>query len=236
MAAVLACGPKAVLSHRSAAALWGISHDGSTKTDVSLPSRSVRKRSGVEVHAAASLTEADVTTREGIPCTTVARTLIDLAAVTHTREVERAVNEAEVLRLFDRRATEDALGRANEVPGAPVVGAILEKWSGPTLTASELEERFLALCRTADAEAPEVNPWLPLEEGAVKVDFLWRAKRLIVETDGRGAHGTGAAFERDRERDQRLMLAGYRVVRFTWRQIAEERERVASTVRGLLAR
>jgi len=106
---------------------------------------------------------------------------------------------------------------------------------GSTITESELEELLLAICRTAGLPTPEVNVWVPVPGEQFKVDSLWRRERLIVETDGRDVHTTRRAFERDRERDQRLMLAGWRVVRFTWRQLTREPERVAATLRALLA-
>ena len=159
MAAILACGPKAVLSHRSAAALWGLRPDARATTDISLPSRSVRARRGIRVHAASSLAEREITARSGIPCTTVARTLVDLAVELDRRGVERAVEQAEVLGLFDGKQVREAAGK----PGAGVLRSVLEEWAEPAMTASELEERFLTLCREAEVEAPEVNRWVLLE-------------------------------------------------------------------------
>lgn len=112
---------------------------------------------------------------------------------------------------------------------------LAEHHAASTLTDSQLEELFLVLCRSAGVPLPEVNAWLPLADEQFKVDFLWREQRLIVETDGRAVHGTRQAFERDRRRDQRLMLAGWRVVRFTWLQVTRESECVADTLRALLA-
>lgn len=172
---------------------------------------------------------------DGIRCTSVARTLLDLAEVIDRRGLERAIDRAEVLRLLDMRAIDDVLLSAGGRRGASLLrSALAEHCAGSTLTVSELEERFLAICLSAAVPAPEVNVWVPLPGAELKVDFLWCHQRLIVETDGRDVHGTRQAFERDRERDQRLMLAGYRVVRFTWRQVTREPERVASTLRALL--
>jgi putative AbiEi antitoxin of type IV toxin-antitoxin system/uncharacterized protein DUF559 len=235
MAAVLACGPKAVLSHRSAAALWGIRSDNRAKTDVSLPSPSARPRPDIDVHRSATLREQDVTIHDGIPCTTVARTLLDLADVLARRGVERAVDQAERLRLFDLRAVEEVLSRSNGRRGAGVLRAVLAAYDGPTLTDEELEERFFRLCRRAGIPQPEVNAWVVLEDGEVKADFLWRPERLVIETDGYGAHGTRRAFERDRRRDRRLRLAGYETFRFTWSEVDKEPARVAQTLRRLLA-
>jgi hypothetical protein len=150
--------------------------------------------------------------------------------------VERAVKQAEVLRLFDLRAVEEVLARAGPRRSAGVLRAVIADATGPGLTASELEERFLALCRDAALPQPEVDAWLALHEGMVKADFLWRPERLLVETDGHGSHGTRDAFERDRRRDQRLLLGDFRVVRFAWRQVAAEPAHVAATVGALLGR
>ena len=113
-------------------------------------------------------------------------------------------------------------------------GALVDERVG--LTASELEERFLQICRTVALPRPAVNEWIAIDGEEIKVDFLWREQRLIVETDGREAHATRDAFERDRRRDQLLKLAGWEVVRFTWRQVVREPESVARTVTGLLGR
>jgi very-short-patch-repair endonuclease/predicted transcriptional regulator of viral defense system len=237
LAAVLACGSKAVLSHRSAAALWGLRSDNRARTDVSVPSRSARSRPGIDVHPSVTLTPADCTIRDGIPCTTLARTLLDLAEVDSPRGVERAIEQAEVLRLFDLRAVEEVLARANGRRGAAVLTAVLARLEEPALTDSELEERFLTLCRAASLPSPEVNEWLVIDdEPAIKADFLWREKRLVVETDGWESHGTRQAFERDRRRDERLKLAGYEPLRFTRRRIIREPSGVMRTVAELLAR
>src|ERR671925_1926397 len=210
MAAVLACGPKAVLSHRSAAGLWGLRPDNRASTDVSLPGRSARSRLGIDVHRSTTLAPADCTVVDGIPCTTLARTLLDLAEVVNPRGLERAIEQAEVLRLFDLRAVEEVLARANGRRGAAVLRAVLADLAEPALTRSDVEERFLALCRAAALPRPEVNAELVVDEGpAMIVDFLWRAQRLAVETDAYGTHGNRQPFERDRRRDQRLRLAGY---------------------------
>jgi predicted transcriptional regulator of viral defense system len=237
MAAVLAYGQAARLSHRSAAALWNLRADNRPKTDVSVPSRSARSRPGIDVHRTTTLTASDCTTVDGIPCTTVARTLLDLAEVVPRRQVERAVEQAEFLRLFDLRAVEDVLARANGRPGAAVLRSVLVDLEEPGLTASETEERFLALCRASALDTPEVNADLFVDGGPpITVDFLWRQQRLAVETDAFGTHGARQSFERDRIRDQRLRLAGYDPVRFTRRQIVRDPQRVAATVGTLLAR
>ena len=237
MAAVLACGPKAVLSHRSAAALHGIRRDSRVKTDVTVPSSSARSRPTIDVHTSLTLNAADITTVDAIRCTTVARTLVDLGDVVSRRAVERAVDQAEVLRVFDGRAVNDALARAGRRKGAGTLRAVLESYEEPTLTEKGIEERFLALCRKATLPSPAVNAWItPIDGVAYKADFLWRPEKLIAETDGRDVHTTRKAFEHDRLRDQRLTLAGYTVVRFTWRQVATDPGSIAEALRSLLAR
>jgi predicted transcriptional regulator of viral defense system len=237
MAAVLACGPGARLSYRDAAFLWDLRADNRATIDVSVPRPSARPKLGIEVHTSVSLTAADVTEHDGVPCTTVARTLLDLAEVVDRRGLERAISEAERLRLFDLRAVEDVLSRANGRHSAAVLRAVLADLEEPALTANELEERFYAICKAAGVPRPQVNVWLVIDDGAaVKADFLWRTRRLVVETDGFGAHGTREAFERDRLRDQRLRLAGYDSVRFTRRQVVREPSRVETTLSALYAR
>jgi very-short-patch-repair endonuclease/predicted transcriptional regulator of viral defense system len=237
MAAVLAYGPEAAVSHRSAAAIHGLRRDERPSTDVCLPVTGASSRPGIDVHTTTTLQAQDTTIVHGIPCTTVARTLVDLGGVVPRRVVERAVDQAEVLRVFDLRAIEDVLARAGPRRGAGVLRAVLADLAEPALTDRELEERFLALCRTASLPSPAVNAWITLGQGvAYRADFLWRAEKLIAEADGRDVHSTRKAFEHDRLRDRRLALAGYTVVRFTWRQVRGDTHGVAGALRGLLAR
>jgi hypothetical protein len=238
MAAVLACGPGAVLSHRSAAALHELRATDRAAIDVTVPGRTCRKHSGIDLHRSRTLTPADTTEVNRIPCTTVARTQLDLAEVVNRRALERAYDQAEILELFDLRALHDQLARNKGRHAIPYVRAILDDHpSGTTATWSELEERFLALMRSAGAPEPEVNAWVVPDDGepAIRVDFIWRARGLIVETDGHRFHATRRAFETDRRRDQRLTLAGWRVVRVTWGQLTREPARVAELMMALLA-
>jgi hypothetical protein len=237
MAAVLACGPGAVLSHRDAAALWDIRKSGRAAIDVTTPRRGGRSLSGIDVHRTRRLLPQDATNVDGIPCTTVARTLLDLAEVVNRRQVERACDQADLERLLDATALDAVLSRAQGRRGSPVLRAILDGHAiGQTVTRSEMEERFLAVCDRAGLPRPEVNVWIALPHGGhAQADILWREHRLIVETDGRAAHGTRRAFEHDRRRDQRLMLAGWRVIRVTWRQLTQESEELARILQALLA-
>jgi very-short-patch-repair endonuclease len=173
-----------------------------------------------------------VTTRDGIPVTTPARTILDLAAKLGERELHRALDRTEILELTDYPAL-DALARARA--GHHGAGrlrrALREHTAGTTLTRSELEERFLALCHEHALPVPRVNARI----AGLEVDFLFPHERLVVETDGWQYHRTRQAFERDRRRDAALMLTGYRALRFTHRQIAADARVVAQTVAAALA-
>jgi very-short-patch-repair endonuclease/predicted transcriptional regulator of viral defense system len=237
MGAVLACGPNAVLSHRSAAGLWGLRPDNRRKSDVSLPSPSARPKQAIEVHRSVTLTAEDVTIVDGIPCTTVARTLVDLGDVVPRRAVERAVEQADVLQLFDLRDVERAIERAGPRRGTGLLLSVLADLEGHTLTDTDLEEAFLSLCRDAALPTPEVNAWMTLPDGTpAKIDFLWRAERLAVETDGGPFHRTRQSRERDARRDQLLRLMTFEPVRFTGRQVAREPGWVKRCLSELIAR
>jgi hypothetical protein len=239
LAAVLAFGDAAALSHRSAADLWGIRKTDRRAIDVIVPRRGVPSRQGIDVHCSLTLTPADITIIDAIPVTTVARTTLDLAAVVTPRQTERALDQAEAERLFDLRALTEQVTRNPKHPGAPILGAILATHTaGSTTTWSELEELCLSVTRAAGLPAPEVNVFVDPGDGEppIRADFVWRTQRVIVEADGFQTHGTHGAFEDDRRRDQRLQLAGWIVVRVTWRQLRDEAERIAATLIGLLTR
>jgi hypothetical protein len=206
------------------------------RIDVTAPGSRGRRRDGIRVHSAATLTPADVTVIDNIPCTTLARTLLDLAEVAGRRELERALDRAEQQRLLDMRSLEDVLTRGNGRRGTPLLRAVLsEHTAGSTLTRSDLEEAFLAIARAAGHPPDATNVWIAFPEGSgAEADFVYRERSLIVEVDGRDPHTTRKAFKRDRYRDQRLMLLGWRVVRFTWQQVMYEPAYVAHTLRGLL--
>ena len=208
-----------------------------SRIDVTAPKRRGRGIPGIEVHSAAMLRPEDVEDVDGIACTMLARTLLDLAEVLSRQQVERAIDEADRLERFDLKAVRQQLERANGRRGATMLHSILDdRFREPALTRNKLEQAFLALCRGASLPQPRVNAWIALEPTGVEADFLWRDQRLIAEVDGNESHGTRRAFEDDRRRDQRLMLLGYRVVRFTWRQVTEDPATTAATVRSLLAR
>ncbi len=236
MGAVLACGDAAVLSHRCAAILHDLGLYTRAPIDVSAPGSRGRGRNGIRVHSAATLTAGDVSAIDNIPVTTLARTLLDIAGQSTRREVERAVDRAEQRRLLDMTLIDDVLARADGRRGATLLHSVLREHKvGSTLTRSELEEAFLQICRHAGLPPDHVNAWIAFPHaGGAEADFLWRARRLVVEVDGRDVHTTRRAFESDRRRDQRLATLGYRVVRFTWRQVTFEPDQVAATLRALL--
>lgn len=215
LAAVLACGEGAVLSHRSAAAHWGLLPTNATRIDVTIP-RARASNATIRLHRSRSLIARDTTTRQGIPITSVPRTLLDLAATVQADRLERALAQAQQLRLYDHCAITDLLARANGHRGKQRLAEATAL--DPKLTASDWEVRLLNLVRAAGLPEPLVN--LPLDapdHGQCRPDFHWPSHQLIVETDGWESHRTRAAFERDRAKDAALTAAGYKVVRFTWR-------------------
>jgi Protein of unknown function (DUF559) len=235
MAAALACGPGAVVSHRSAAALWEIWRTARARIDVTTTNQAGRGRSRIDIHRARHLDPADVTTHHAIPTTTVARTLVDLADVLHPRALKKAIHESEVLRLLDVTEVKEAIARANGKHRTRLLSDLLEHaYAKDELTESELEDAFLDLCERADVQTPESQVELSVGEQHFRVDFLWPARRLVVEVDGHATHGTRRGFEEDRRRDVGLVAAGYRVVRFTWRQIESERAEVVARLRAIL--
>jgi hypothetical protein len=211
-------------------------NDNRSTIDVTTPNRRGRAIPGITVHSGATLLHRDVEIVDGISCTSLARTLLDLAEDVSTRQVERAIEQAEVLRVLDMRAIHDVLARAHGRRGAPILKSLLSEMQlGSTITRNDLEEAFLTICRDITRPPDQVNAWIPYPDGGgAEADFLWHAQHLIVEVDGRDVHTTRRAFEHDRRRDQRLVLLGYRMVRFTRRQVLHEPYHVAATVKALL--
>lgn len=230
MAAVLSVGPDAVLSHRSAAALWGLRPgDGGTST-VTIPSRRGRRRhDGLVVHRRLDLPLGDWTIERAIPVTSPPRTLVDVAADLRPHELRRAVERAEELELFHLPDVEAMLRRRAGQPGTPALRALLDdaREHGLPRTRTDLESAFLQMCLDHGLPRPEVNRW----DGEREVDFRWPAHRIAVETDGWGAHRTRSAFESDSERSQILAAQGWTLIRVTWRQLERRPELVARRIR-----
>ena len=237
MAAVIACGFEAVLSHRSAAALWGLREDTRSRVDVTAPGRRGRMPAGIDAHRHGSLRPPDRVLVEGIPCTSISRTLLDLAGVVPYRQLRYAVTQAEVEGVFDLVAMRELLARSRRRRGvARLRQAIADHEPREQLTRRELEARFFEFCQRSQLASPEVNGHLVVNGISMMPDFLWREARLIVEADSRKVHGTVTAFEEDRRRDQLLTAAGWTVIRCTWRQVINEPERLSRTIRTLLSR
>jgi hypothetical protein len=207
MAAVLALGVDAALSHRSAAGLWGLIKPVGGSVEVSIPRRTGRRsRAGIRIHRCPGLAPDQVTKRRGIPVTTVARTIADLRRTSAPVEVRRAVRQAGVL----------GLSSGLDDPGEP--------------TRSELEDRFLRLCARHGLPAPEVN----VRVGSRLVDFLWRAERVVVETDGYRYHRGAQAFEDDHDRNLEMRGLGYDLIRLSYRQVNDDPGAAAGYVREAL--
>jgi hypothetical protein len=229
IAAVLAAGQDAALSHRAAAAVWELRPSAALE----LTSAGDRRgREGFTVHHL-PLPPDEVTSVRGIPVTTVPRTLFDLAAVLPKSQVERAINQAEIRRLMDPLSLADLVDRHPGRKGITMIKAILE--DGAPITRSELEVRFLSFLKKAGLPRPEVNVPLLVAGRWIECDCVWRDRGVIVELDGLAAHGTAAAFERDRARDRMLHARGWRSVRITWRQLHREPEAVAYDLKTLLS-
>lgn len=232
MGAVLACGDRAAVSHRSAAALWQLlPYPAKSAVDITVARSRAPQRPGIRVRRTSSLSRRDVRRLDGIPVTSPARTLLDLAAEVGAVELERAVAEALARSLVGRRELLNQLARNRGRRGTAPLRTLLEANGGPARTRSEAERRFLALVRRADLPGAETNVKL----GPYEVDFLWREERLVVEVDGYAFHSDRPAFERDRLRDAELQARGFHVIRVTWRQLTGTPEAVLARIVRALA-
>lgn len=222
MAAVLSCGPSALLSHRSAAALWGLV-PSTLSLDVTIPSSVFRRHHGIRVHRRSWLGTENRCRVAGIPVTDMVSTLIDLAACVTTAQVERAVNEADRLDLIDPEALRAAIDPLPRRPGLARLRTLLDRH---TYTDSGLERRFLSLARSAGLPAPKTQAWV----NGFRVDFFWDQLGLVVETDGLRYHRTPAQQTNDRRRDQAHAAAGLTTLRFAEAQVRFEPRRVRATL------
>ncbi len=228
MAAVLACGELALLSHRSAAALWGLMRSHRGPIDVS--SASGRGRPGILVHEG-GIHQDDRANVAGIPVTTVARTLFDLAELVDEHQLEKAFEEADRLRLLEMAALESVCARGHGRKALKPIRSLIEAARMPEPSRTWLEDRALDFCRAYDLPPPATN----VEVLGHEVDAYWPRQRLVVESDSWAFHRHRAAFERDRARDAALQAEGYRVIRLTHRRLEREPQTVAEELRRLLA-
>lgn len=219
LAAVVACGGGAVLSHVSAAALWAIREVTPPRCPhVSVPRHDGRSGpKGIELHFAATLQPGDVTERNAIPVTTLPRTLADLAAILNDKQLKSAVRQSERIHRLDLAQLRDSLGDVPPRRGYARLRRLLDDYV-PGKTDSELEAAFLELCADQDLPMPETQ----VQIGPYRVDFLWPDLNLVVETDGRDAHDGFVAFREDRIRDRALKAAGLEVLRFTGAEVLRE--------------
>jgi len=228
LAAVLACGDNAVLSHLSAAVHWGLLQYDARHPEVTAPT-SREGASGIRLHRSRSLDARDITRHEGIPVTTVARTLLDIAAGAPEHHLERALAQAERLRVYDHTAIQDVLARANGHRGAKRLTKAIA--GDPQWTRSELENRMRKLASRYGLPRPLSNHTLDApDHPGLEADFYFPAHNLVVETDGWQEHRTRRAFEDDRAKDAALTAAGYTVMRFTWRQLRDDPRTVAERI------
>lgn len=226
IAALLFAGRGAALSHTTAARLWWLVDVEPKQIHVTVPGKR-RSLAAVRVHRCS---RPEVGRHRGLPVTTVARTLLDIAPMLTPSQLRRALAEADYRRLLDRREIETVLGRGRAGSTA-LRRALAAHLPALARTLSVLEERFLALCEESGVPTPEVNAKV---EGLM-VDAVWRRERVAVELDGYAAHGGRAAIERDRTRELALRAGGFIVVRYTWRQVTEEPARVVGDLRAALA-
>jgi very-short-patch-repair endonuclease len=210
LAAVLACGPGAALSHRAAGHHLGL-RPLPAGIDVSVPVKRPGPP-GIRTHRSRLLTPADITRVDNIPVTTVARTLLDLAAILMPRELALAIDRAERADVFDLAAIEDLLARANGRKGAAALRKGIAAWR-PSHTRSDLEDRHLEFLEAAGFPYPQLNVLVQGERDVHEVDAFWPEQRLVVELDGHAFHRTRRDRDRDADTDADLELAGYRVIR-----------------------
>ena len=236
IAAVLASGPDALLSHQTAAALWGIRGYSGGAVHVTLPRKSTSSKRIRRHVSVVPLDERAV--EEGIPVTSVHRTIFDLAASVSVDEVVAMVKEAEYLNRWDRLSLPDLLERYPGKRGSRKVRFALNRIreEPPGRTHSKLEQRFAPFLRRHHLPLPRFNDWILLGPKRYQVDCHWPHLWLIVELDGWQGHSTRSAFQDDRARDRALKVAGYSVVHLTWAQLESEPTQVAADLRGLLGR
>ena len=230
MAAVIHFRCHAVLSHRIAGALWGLIEGAPEMPEVTLVGRSSHRRPGLIVHRVNALDRRDVRRRHGLPVTSPARTVADLAASEGNLELENALAECLQRGLAPENEIRAALDRVPKHPGVGRLRGLLDR-GHPALTRSMAERILLALIRAAELPSPLANVIVC----GHKVDLFWPAHGLVVEFDGWDTHRRRSSFETDRRRDQRLVAAGYRVLRITWRQLENERFAVIARLAGALS-
>jgi very-short-patch-repair endonuclease len=233
MSATLRCGPEGRISHGSAALMHGLIAARADRTvEVTMHRKRRRRIPGVRIHRIRDLRSDEVTSVAGIPVTTPARTLLDIAGVLRARDVEQALATALRTRLVTIAEVRMMVERHPRHGGAPLLGRLLAMEGGPAFTRSEAEEKLLLIIRDARLARPELNALVLGHE----VDFLWRSARLVAEVDGYAFHAAARSFVADRRRDAQLAAAGYRVLRFTWADVTDGQLATAAQLAEALVR
>jgi len=230
LAAVKAAGPGAVLSHFAAAALLGFVEWDGRQPEVTMPGSTARLHLGVRVHRTTVLTPADVAVVKGIPITSPARTLVDLASVLEYRPLRRAVRQAQFLKRVNLRQLAEVLGRLGARRGIRKLACIVA--TGPAPTRSELEDVVLDLMLSGGFAHPDVNVPLLLGGRRVVPDFRWAEQQLVVEADGAAWHDDKLSREDDAERQALLEAHGERIVRVTWEQAISRPRQTLARIRA----
>jgi very-short-patch-repair endonuclease len=233
MAAVLAAGEGAILSHRSAARLWRLLPPAAEVFDVTCPPHRIVRRRGIVNHSL-QLDDDEWLVRDTIPVTSPFRTIFDLAAVLPMRELERAFHEAEAWEMTDRVSLPMLLERYPGRRGAKSLRALLEAPQPVGITRNDFEEAFVALVDRYAVRRPRMNAPLSIRGRFFEIDALWESERVAVELDSRSIHGTRKKFESDRQRDRILIAEGWRTMHVTWRQLQEEPEAIADDLKKAL--
>jgi very-short-patch-repair endonuclease len=234
IAAVLASGPDALLSHHTAAALWGLRGYSGGAIHVTVPRKSTSSKR-IRRHLS-HVPPDERSEKEGIPTTSVHRTIFDLAATTSIDDVIAMIKEAEYLNLWDRLSLWDLLERYPAKRGSRNLRSALQRITEePTgRKRSELEKRFAPFLRRHNLPLPRFNDWIALDPKPYRADCHWPQRRLIVELDGWDGHSTRSAFQDDRARDRALKVAGYSVIHLTWAQLDSEPAQVVADLHALL--
>ena len=231
-AALLACGPHAVLSHQTAAQLWKLLPEGDARIHVTIRGRHGPRPTGVTVHRTRRLDRSEVRTVEGLPITSVLRTLLDLAAKVDLRTLERAVEQALHEKLSSERQLRQAAAAANGNRGASKLRALLDRQREPGLLRSKAERRMRELIRLAQLPEPRTN--VPMH--GVEADFYWPDLGVVIEVQSQKFHLTRAALERDTRKAAKLTAAGLTVSYVTWTQMEHEPFAVVARTAQVLAR
>lgn len=233
MAAVLAAGEGAVLSHRSAGRLWRLLPPAAEWVDVTCPPGRVVRRKGIVSHEGL-VRDDEWEVVDGVPVTGAFRTIFDLAAVLTKRELERAWHEALVRGLTAKVSLPVLQERYPGRRGARNLRALLESERPEGITRNDFEEAFLALVDAYGLPRPRMNADLAVRGRFFEIDALWECERVALELDSRGVHGTPKKFESDRQRDRILVAEGWRTMRVTWQQLQDEPEAIVADLRVVL--